>query len=198
MTGSPSICVIRSPLWKPARAAGVSSIGEMTLTSPFSSVTSMPKPPNSPRVWTCISAKSSVSRKLECGSSEVSMPLMAALTSCSSVTFSTYCPRTRSNTSLNRLSARSSIADCCAAAVLGALDEELAAAWMGAPEAGGWASAGRGARSASDTANSAEVLVADFRSFMRARSSGGHEPKGELSKFKRMVRRIRYTIRAAG
>ena len=63
----------------------------------------------------------------------------------------------------------------------GALVDELAAAWIGAleVEAGGWASAGMGARSASDTANSAGALVADFWSFMRARSSGGHEPISE-------------------
>ena len=40
-----------------ARAAGVSSIGETTLTRPFSIVTSMPSPPNSPRVCTCMSLK---------------------------------------------------------------------------------------------------------------------------------------------
>ena len=56
-TGLPSIWVIKSPGCTPARAAGVSSIGETTLTRPFSIETSMPRPPNSPRVWTCISLK---------------------------------------------------------------------------------------------------------------------------------------------
>ena len=39
----------------PALDAGVSSIGETTLTSPSSIVTSMPSPPNSPEVVSCIS-----------------------------------------------------------------------------------------------------------------------------------------------
>ncbi len=56
-TGWPSICVIISPGFSPARAAGVSSIGETTLTRPFSIETSMPSPPNSPRVWTFMSSK---------------------------------------------------------------------------------------------------------------------------------------------
>ena len=38
-----------------ARDAGVSSIGVTTLTRPSSMVTSMPRPPNSPLVWTCMS-----------------------------------------------------------------------------------------------------------------------------------------------
>ena len=41
----------------PAAKAGVSSIGETTLIRPSSIVTSMPRPPNSPRVCTCISRK---------------------------------------------------------------------------------------------------------------------------------------------
>ena len=41
----------------PARAAGVSSIGETTRMMPFSCVTSRPRPPNSPRVCTCMSLK---------------------------------------------------------------------------------------------------------------------------------------------
>ena len=54
-TGSSSMWVITSPARMPARWAGVSSIGETTLTRPFSIVTSMPRPPNSPLVWTCMS-----------------------------------------------------------------------------------------------------------------------------------------------
>src|SRR5205807_1992594 len=40
-----------------ARAVGVSAIGEITLISPSSIVTSMPRPPNSPLVLTCMSRK---------------------------------------------------------------------------------------------------------------------------------------------
>jgi hypothetical protein len=54
-TGSPSSAKIRSPDCTPAFEAGVSSIGDTTLMTPFSIVTSMPRPPNSPRVWTCMS-----------------------------------------------------------------------------------------------------------------------------------------------
>ena len=54
-TGSPSSAKIRSPDCTPALAAGVSSIGDTTLITLFSMVTSMPSPPNSPRVWTCMS-----------------------------------------------------------------------------------------------------------------------------------------------
>ncbi len=54
-TGSPSSAKIRSPGWMPAREAGVSSIGDTTLITPLSIVTSMPRPPNSPFVWTCMS-----------------------------------------------------------------------------------------------------------------------------------------------
>ena len=41
----------------PALAAGVPSIGEITLTRPSSIVTSSPSPPYSPRVETCMSEK---------------------------------------------------------------------------------------------------------------------------------------------
>ncbi len=54
-TASPSRWLIRSFGCSPALAAGVSSIGDTTLTRPFSMVTSMPSPPNSPRVCTCMS-----------------------------------------------------------------------------------------------------------------------------------------------
>jgi hypothetical protein len=53
----PSIARIRSPALTPARLAGVSSIGLTTLMKPLSSVTSMPRPPNSPRVCTSMSRK---------------------------------------------------------------------------------------------------------------------------------------------
>ena len=53
----PSIVAIRSPVLIPAFAAGVPSIGEITLTRPSSIVTSRPSPPYSPRVDTCMSEK---------------------------------------------------------------------------------------------------------------------------------------------
>jgi hypothetical protein len=46
----------------PAREAGVPSIGEITLTTPSSLVTSMPRPPYSPRVVSCMSSKLSGDR----------------------------------------------------------------------------------------------------------------------------------------
>ena len=54
-TASSSRWVMTSFAMMPALEAGVSSIGDTTLTTPFSIVTSMPSPPNSPRVWTCMS-----------------------------------------------------------------------------------------------------------------------------------------------
>ena len=56
-TCSSSRWVMMSLAWMPALAAGVSSIGATTLTRPSSIVTSMPSPPNSPRVCTCMSRK---------------------------------------------------------------------------------------------------------------------------------------------
>ena len=50
---------MKSPASTPALAAGVSSIGVMTLTRSFSIVTSMPRPPNSPLVWTRMSLAAS-------------------------------------------------------------------------------------------------------------------------------------------
>ena len=47
---SPSMRMIKSPLCRPAFAAGVSSIGATTLTKPSSKTTSIPKPPNLPVV----------------------------------------------------------------------------------------------------------------------------------------------------
>ncbi|CWM39124.1 Uncharacterised protein [Neisseria meningitidis] len=51
-----SIFTMKSPLFTPARSAGVSSIGETTLTNPSSCPISIPKPPNSPLVDSFISA----------------------------------------------------------------------------------------------------------------------------------------------
>ena len=60
--GVSSILMMRSPARTPARAAGVSSMGAMTLTKPSRVPTSMPKPPNSPWVAVCMSRKASASR----------------------------------------------------------------------------------------------------------------------------------------
>ena len=56
-TASPFKWVIKSPERTPAFAAGVSSIGVTTLMTPSAIVTSMPKPPNSPRVCWRMSLK---------------------------------------------------------------------------------------------------------------------------------------------
>ncbi len=56
-TWSSSSLVMMSLASTPALAAGVSSIGATTLIRPSSMVTSMPRPPNSPRVCTCMSRK---------------------------------------------------------------------------------------------------------------------------------------------
>ena len=53
---------MRSPALTPAFCAGVSSIGAMTLTKPFSMPTSMPSPPNWPVVPTFSSSYCSLSR----------------------------------------------------------------------------------------------------------------------------------------
>ena len=68
-----------SPALIPALDAGVSSIGLITLKKPFSGMTSMPRPPNSPLVSTCISRNCSAFMYEECGSRPVSMPLMRIL-----------------------------------------------------------------------------------------------------------------------
>ena len=47
---------MKSPALIPALDAGVSSIGEITFTTPDSILTSMPNPPNSPLVSVCISS----------------------------------------------------------------------------------------------------------------------------------------------
>ena len=61
-TGVSSSLMIRSPGLMPALSAGVSSIGETTLTKPSSMPTSMPRPPNWPCVPTCSSRNASASR----------------------------------------------------------------------------------------------------------------------------------------
>ena len=54
-----SSLTIKSPDLSPAFQAGVSSIGATTFTNPSSILTSIPRPPNSPWVPTCISLKAS-------------------------------------------------------------------------------------------------------------------------------------------
>ena len=55
----PSMPLIMSPGLRPARSAGVPSIGEITLIRPSSCVTWMPSPPNSPEVTISDSRSSS-------------------------------------------------------------------------------------------------------------------------------------------
>ena len=61
-TLSPSTWVIKSPASMPASSAGVPSIGDTTLTKPSSWVTSIPRPPNSPRVCSRIFSASTGGR----------------------------------------------------------------------------------------------------------------------------------------
>ncbi len=98
-TGTSSTARIRSPASTPARNAGVSSIGVMTLTTPFSSATSMPTPEYSPVVLMRISSNCSGSRNAECGSRSAIRPRIAASISSWSEMFSTYSRRTCSSTS---------------------------------------------------------------------------------------------------
>ncbi len=55
LVNSSSILMIWSPGLTPARNAGVSSIGETTVSTPLRCVISMPRPPKLPRVSTCSS-----------------------------------------------------------------------------------------------------------------------------------------------
>ena len=52
----PSMAEMMSPAWTPARAAGLPSIGEMTLTRPPSAVIVRPTPEYSPEVRSCRSS----------------------------------------------------------------------------------------------------------------------------------------------
>ncbi len=52
---SPSILTMRSPGWRPARKAGVPSMGDTTVRMSSRRVISMPSPPKLPEVSTCIS-----------------------------------------------------------------------------------------------------------------------------------------------
>jgi len=51
----PSIFTMRSPVCRPARKAGVPSIGDTTVRTSSRRVISMPRPPKLPLVSTCIS-----------------------------------------------------------------------------------------------------------------------------------------------
>ena len=76
-----SIITILSPARMPARNAGVSSMGAMTVSIPSLIPMVMPMPWNSPWVSICISLYMSGVMKELCGSREVSMPLIAPRTS---------------------------------------------------------------------------------------------------------------------
>ena len=83
----------------PALCAGVSSIGEMTVTNPFCMVMWMPMPVNLPLVSICRSSKASGGSSEECGSSPWSIPLMAFWIRSLASTSSTYSFWTSSITS---------------------------------------------------------------------------------------------------
>ena len=61
----PSILKMISPAFIPALSAGVSSIGEITVSALSFMPTVMPSPPNSPLVCTCISLYAFSFKKLE-------------------------------------------------------------------------------------------------------------------------------------
>ena len=76
-SGRPSMLVIWSPRWIPARSPGVPSIGAMTTARPWRISTRTPIPPNSPLNSSSSSALSEDSRNSECGSSDSAIPCMA-------------------------------------------------------------------------------------------------------------------------
>jgi hypothetical protein len=76
----PLIRKIWSPERMPALAAGVSSIAVTTVGRPFFIETSMPRPLKRLRVSSCMSRKSLGSMNWLCGSSDESIPFIAALT----------------------------------------------------------------------------------------------------------------------
>ena len=87
----PPTSIIKSPDFIPTLCAGVSSIGDITLTKLSSVVISIPRPPNFPVVPIFSSLKSSCDRKEECGSRPDTIPCMAISNNFSSSTTSTYC-----------------------------------------------------------------------------------------------------------
>ena len=89
LTAVSSMRVIRSPLLRPARNAGESSIGVTTLTSPSSMVISMPTPTKRPLVPSRNSLNDFLSKYCECGSRLLTMPEMASEISFFSSTGST-------------------------------------------------------------------------------------------------------------
>ena len=77
VVGTPSMKTILSPLWSPARAAGVSGIGEMIVSSPSAALKVKPMPPKLPLVEVLKSLKCFMLKMLVCGSSSRRAPLTA-------------------------------------------------------------------------------------------------------------------------
>ena len=74
---SPLISTILSPESSPARNAGVSSIGAITVRTSSLTPMVMPRPPNLPAVSSFIAVKASSSMNWLCGSRDCSMPFKA-------------------------------------------------------------------------------------------------------------------------
>jgi len=89
LTAVSSILVMRSPVFRPARKAGESSMGDTTLTKPSSMVISMPTPTKRPVVPSRNSLYDFLSKYCECGSRLETMPEMASEISFFSSTGST-------------------------------------------------------------------------------------------------------------
>ncbi len=68
-----------SPAYRPARCAGVSSMGAMILNAPSSSVTSTPIPPKCPVVCSVRLVSARSSRNTECSSSPLMTPRIAVV-----------------------------------------------------------------------------------------------------------------------
>ena len=84
----PSIFMIRSPGFTPARYAGVSSKGVTMVNNPSFKVISIPNPPNSPSVSIFISRYSSGSRNWLWASRLFTTPRMAPrIRSCAEISF---------------------------------------------------------------------------------------------------------------
>ena len=85
---SPSISMILSPDSRPARNAGVPSIGAITVSIVSLMPMVMPRPPNCPAVSSRMALKASLSMNWLWGSSDCSMPFSAPSTSSSYVLWS--------------------------------------------------------------------------------------------------------------
>ena len=77
VVGTPSMYRILSPLWRPAREAGVSGIGETIVSSPSKTLKVKPIPPNVPLVEVLKSLKCFMLKMFVCGSSARRAPLTA-------------------------------------------------------------------------------------------------------------------------